>query len=285
MINKVASQNTLLSSQKTKITNRLQEMLEKNNPEKAQSLRTELGQARQILSQIQSSKIDTNKERQAAAQQKIEKLKAQIEALSMTAISDPEGTARKAARLARELAEATREYVKAGGKPSFSGNVSTNAPASNSPSTESTQSASETNASSAIEPSSISSNKSTSENDFIISAKEKTPSEEELKGTTSSAQYITSIRNNINSRIEEVSNRASSTDEDQAFASKVRGLIMVLKNIIKTAKNKLETGEEDTDNKDITEAEKALAETENLLDEGTLNTISSATVAAVNILA
>lgn len=45
MINNVTFQNTLLSSQKTRATNHLREILEKSNPEKAQSLRDEQAQA------------------------------------------------------------------------------------------------------------------------------------------------------------------------------------------------------------------------------------------------
>lgn len=284
MINKVAFQNTLLPPQKTRPTNPLQEMLEKNNPVKAQSLRDELAQATQILTQIQSSKTDANEQRRAAAAQKIQKLKAQIEALQMTGINDPKGTARKAAKLARELAEATREYVNAGGEPGISGNVSTNAPLSNNPPSESAQATDNTSAPTVTESQSISLSKSISENDIITVALGKTSSEEALKDSTGSGHYTTQIRNNIKDRIEQASNLTQSAEEDQAFASEVRRLVSVLKNIIKTAKNKLDRDEGNADNKDVTDAEKALAETEKLLDGGELNTVSSATAGVINIL-
>lgn len=202
----------------------------------------------------------------------------------MTAINDPKGTARKAARLARELAEATREYVNAGGQPSFSGNVSTNASLPDNLPTESTQATSDTGSLTVTEPQSNTQNKNTSENDLVVLTTDETNNEENVKDVTGSNHYTTQIRNDFNDRLEKTSNQTKSAEEGQAFANEVRRLVSILKNIINIAKNKLERDEGDTNNKDITDAEKALAETEKLLDGGELNTVSGAITSVVNIL-
>lgn len=58
---------------------------------------------------------DPSEVRKARAQQKIDQIKKQLEALRMLANIDPEAAARQAARLSRELASAVREYASAGG--------------------------------------------------------------------------------------------------------------------------------------------------------------------------
>ncbi|MEP0068763.1 hypothetical protein [Pyruvatibacter sp.] len=58
---------------------------------------------------------DPSEARKARAQEKIDQIKKQLEALRMLANIDPEAAARQAARLSRELASAVREYASAGG--------------------------------------------------------------------------------------------------------------------------------------------------------------------------
>ncbi|MFN3558298.1 MAG: hypothetical protein ACK4UQ_03335 [Brevundimonas sp.] len=56
-----------------------------------------------------------SEERKAEARQKIEQLKARLQMLRSMASMDPEGTARLAAQLARELGAAVKAYAAAGG--------------------------------------------------------------------------------------------------------------------------------------------------------------------------
>lgn len=58
---------------------------------------------------------EASEERKAQARQKIEQLKARLQMLRSMASMDPEGTARLAAQLARELGAAVKAYAAAGG--------------------------------------------------------------------------------------------------------------------------------------------------------------------------
>ncbi|WP_421730629.1 hypothetical protein [Brevundimonas sp.] len=66
------------------------------------------------LETLKRPQTDAAEERKAAAQKKIEDLKARIRALRMSG-GDPEATARMAAQLARELGSAVKAYAAAGG--------------------------------------------------------------------------------------------------------------------------------------------------------------------------
>lgn len=90
-------------------------VLAKSDPAKAQAWRDEQAQTKQLLNQLAASKTEASAQRKEAARQKIQQLKAQMQALRMMANGDPKTVARQAARLARELASASREYANSGG--------------------------------------------------------------------------------------------------------------------------------------------------------------------------
>jgi len=77
--------------------------------------------ARAAMEALQQRRTKASDERKAAAKQKIEQLKARLQALQSMAAADPRGTARLAAQLARELKAAVKEYGggAAGGGGSF----------------------------------------------------------------------------------------------------------------------------------------------------------------------
>lgn len=66
--------------------------------------------ARTAMEALQQRRTKASDERKAAAKQKIEQLKARLQMLQSMASSDPKGTARLAAQLARELKAAVKEY-------------------------------------------------------------------------------------------------------------------------------------------------------------------------------
>ncbi|PZO03620.1 MAG: hypothetical protein DCF29_11695 [Alphaproteobacteria bacterium] len=70
------------------------------------------GAALETLKQKRSTTSDDAK---AVAKEKVERLKARIRMLQMMATTDPRGTARLAAKLARELGAAVKAYAAAGG--------------------------------------------------------------------------------------------------------------------------------------------------------------------------
>ena len=89
--------------------------LEKANPEKADELKKNLEQSQVILKQLESSRQDINEQRRTAAAEKIQQIKEKLKALRLLMPVDPEALARQVKQLARELAQAVREYVRAGG--------------------------------------------------------------------------------------------------------------------------------------------------------------------------
>ena len=70
-----------------------------------------------------------SEDRKAEARQKIERLKARLQMLKSMASMDPEGTARLAAQLARELGAAVKAYAAAGGTAAGAGSVGAAVPA------------------------------------------------------------------------------------------------------------------------------------------------------------
>ena len=71
--------------------------------------------AKAAVETLKQRRSDVSEERKAIARQKIEQLKARLQALRAMASVDPQGTARLAAKLARELGAAVKAYAAAGG--------------------------------------------------------------------------------------------------------------------------------------------------------------------------
>ncbi|MGE5547166.1 MAG: hypothetical protein ACM33T_09725 [Solirubrobacterales bacterium] len=67
--------------------------------------------ARQALDAIKQAKRDLKAQRKAAAREKIERIKRQIDALRRFAVGNPKAIAREAARLARQLGGAVAEVA------------------------------------------------------------------------------------------------------------------------------------------------------------------------------
>ena len=89
--------------------------LEKTNPQEAHELKRKLEESRNILKRLESSKQDVSEQRRAAAAEKIQQIKEKLKAFRLLMPVDPEAVARQVKQLARELAQAVREYARAGG--------------------------------------------------------------------------------------------------------------------------------------------------------------------------
>lgn len=74
-------------------------------------------EAQTAIDTLKQSRIDLVSQRKAMAMQQIQRIKASIAALKLSGIIDSRMLARMAARLARELAGAVKDYIAAGGKP------------------------------------------------------------------------------------------------------------------------------------------------------------------------
>jgi len=93
----------------------LADFLKKVAPEEVDSWQQQIDDSKRVLSQLQSSHSNINEQRKAAAQQKVDQLKARIQMLRMMAAVNPEAAAKMAKQLARELASAAKEYAAASG--------------------------------------------------------------------------------------------------------------------------------------------------------------------------
>ena len=85
------------------------------DPEKVKKEKEIQNTMQSVLSAMKSSKSDLSDQRKAAAMEKIARIKQSIQALKMSGIVDPKMVGRIAARLAKELAAAVKEYAAAGG--------------------------------------------------------------------------------------------------------------------------------------------------------------------------
>lgn len=75
-----------------------------------------LRSAQEALNAMKSVSVSRKAQRKAAAQEKVERLKKELEVLRMAGVmADPKAVARRAKQIARELAAAAREYASAGG--------------------------------------------------------------------------------------------------------------------------------------------------------------------------
>lgn len=82
-----------------------------DDDEQAKAREARDAKARDALDAIKRAKVNLRGQRKAAAAQKVERLKKELQALRMfSAGGDPKAIARQVARIARELAGAVREY-------------------------------------------------------------------------------------------------------------------------------------------------------------------------------
>ncbi|MQX37288.1 hypothetical protein [Roseospira navarrensis] len=91
------------------------DVLDRIDSDAAAALKEKADQVGRLQAQLKSMSSDAQESRKAAARQKIARIKAQLQALRFLAATNPEAAARQAARLARELASAVRDYKAAGG--------------------------------------------------------------------------------------------------------------------------------------------------------------------------
>jgi hypothetical protein len=276
MINAFSSQTVALSFVKTAADNvrswnasvqkdhptTLFTLLEKSDPEKAEALRKEQAQVRELIEQLRSSQKDVNERRKEAARQKVERLKAEIAALRMMASSDPEAVARQAARLARELSAAAKEYAAAGG----SANSITTA-VSIGPTTPTVAESTQTATSVPTDT------KTVADTQSAKSAHQDAPTTDDDR---------TAFREKINEQIADAQKQFASTTEDETFIRTVRHLMNELKAIIKNAQLKIQLENGTSSDRNVEDAEKALRDTQaslNAISTGALSSVISVNIA------
>lgn len=226
--------------------------------DKYQAFNKQQDSLKQTLQQLQSAKASNSDQRKQDAQEKIERIKAQLQALRLLAQVNPKAAAREAARLSKELASAVKEYAAAGGGSSSATATATPATPASTPTDSSANQAAANTASATTVAAGVAS----------AATAEATVSESE--GKTSPSNTPSPILQQVNANIADMQKRAGSAKQDLDFVSNVHTVLDQLKAIIQRGKDKHDHKGEN----DIHEAEN------NLTD---IQTNAIAATASVNI--
>ncbi|MBP5855873.1 hypothetical protein KAJ83_02555 [Marivibrio halodurans] len=269
-------------------------MLEKSDPEGANALRTQIGEARSVLDRMEAVRENAGDQRKEAARQKIERIKAQLAMLRLLAAADPEAAARQASRLARELAAAVKDYTASGGTatvtPTAGAGVTGGAMAGQTPpptagaTTSGASEAETTTTAEATPPQSTSIQATATPTPDQSPANEGAPGKPDedadgkARGQTGDGSDTApspspreeereAIRNRANALVGQMAQRFGESRAESEFAAEIRQIKAALKTIMEAAKRKLraEDGESDAD-RDIKAGERALREVERALD-------------------
>ncbi|HOW57236.1 MAG TPA: hypothetical protein PKZ12_04485 [Smithellaceae bacterium] len=90
----------------------LLEAISRNNPQKADTLKKQLADAKQAVAQLHAGKSQNLQSRKLAAAEKIKRIREELQLLMMMG-GNPKMIARRIAQLAKELSAAAREYASA----------------------------------------------------------------------------------------------------------------------------------------------------------------------------
>lgn len=193
--------------------------LAKSDPEKAKQAEERMNALQDTLRQMQQMRQDQDAARKEAARQKLARIKAQIQALKLSASGDPKANARQLARLARELQQAARDYSGAGGMDAGGGlgaavpSGNDTAKASSAEAAPAADAAPDTaRAAAAVEETETSAQEN--QGDGAVAARE-----EDSEGTDSSPR--------------------GTSEEDRAFAEEARRLQRQIKQMLQEQKNRL----------------------------------------------
>lgn len=257
--------------------------IEKTDPDKAAELRKKKDDADSLLQRMQSSKQDIAAQKKEAARQKIQQLKQQLQALRLSS-GDPKATARQAARLAKELAQAVKDYSGGGASAGAAAAPVAAAPAAANPAATATGTAAAT-AATAQTPATAQATDAAAQAPAPVAAD--TSASLDTAGAQTAAQQAT-----------QASPDASATDKakaaaagvkpadtsDEDFARDVRRMMSELKNILKSAKEKLQRQSKNAGGlQDVASGEKSLGDAEKMLQkmlgDGTPSALAAANAA------
>ena len=233
--------------------------------ENAKNLIARQSELKNVLQQIQKSKSDEDSQRKEAARQKVERLKAQIRALKLRAMINPQAVVRQAAQLARELANAVKDYSGSGGGGDVfaaGGGATLVAPATDSQASVQAQ----------AEAQQVQAEASSEAREIAQGGSQPTVAEEE---TTAPNEEI---QNAVNEKISDLNAKVGASRADQEFANEARKLLNELKSIVQRAKLSQDSKTAGAKGNDVQEADKALQEAEqgiNGIVSGALSTLTS----------
>ena len=310
MVEQIPSQNSALllmnavadtSRASSNRSSSLIDLLAKEDPEKASALKKKMEEADSLIQQLKSRKVDFNEQRKAAAQQKIQRIKAQLESLRLLASVNPEAAARRAAQPSRELAAAVKEYAAAGGGAAgaVGSMVSAGQPAANTGAEAPNAQTTGADAAAPVAAAAAGIDAGAAGSDDAgkpVGAESDKQSpvgaavEDAVEGEDDDASDIfnddggQTVRERVLELSASMGQRFAETRGKQEFMSLVRDVKNQLKAILETAKRQLEREDNDAADKDISSAEKALQDVDGALNQ-MIPTITAGALAGVNILA
>lgn len=218
------------------------ENLAKSDPEKAKQAEERMNALQDTLRQMQQMRQDQDAARKEAARQKIARIKAQIQALKLSASGDPKANARQLARLARELQQAARDYSGAGGVDA-GGGLGAAAPSGND--------AAKASAGEAAPAAASAAGPNTAGTAAADAEETEAPAQENHGNTTAAAREEDSEGADSSAR--------GTSEEDRAFAEEARRLQRQIKQMLQEQKRRLaEEGKNGAG--DVQAAEAALRE-------------------------
>ncbi|RZJ43676.1 MAG: hypothetical protein EON86_04775 [Brevundimonas sp.] len=170
-----------------------------------------------------------SEERKAEARQKIEQLKARLQMLRSMASMDPEGTARLAAQLARELGAAVKAYAAAGGTGGGGGTTGVAVPAPTGVDAATTQTG-----------------------DVAVATAESAPTDPtagkaagKSEDAGKSANPYQSVLDEQQAQAADMSRRSGEQRADREFMADVRKMAAELKALVRAATEKARAGDDD----------------------------------------
>ncbi len=266
------SRNAALLTNQSNQENLLIGLIEKSDPDTADDLRKEQSQVESIIKQLQASKVDLEDRIKQAAAAKLARIKAELAILRLTAGGDPEATARKAARLAKELSAAVADYANAGSETTEATDQSNKDITSANKAVTAPQDGQETLSGEA------NAGATQPQDNAEVSNPSAAPTDAEK-----SANAKTGLQQTVETQIADAERKAAEKNAEAAFLREAKRILDELKSIIKTAKKQLEAQGETPPNSDIEQAENSIQETTNTLSQITSASVSVSTSVTVNI--
>lgn len=252
--------------------------------EKSLPLSKEQQETQDLIQRLEANKKTLSEQQKEAARRKVEQIKAKLEALRFLAASNPEAAAKEAARLARELAAASKQYANAsgGGGGQLLSSPSQSATASSAGGVQNVSvsvvdaegGAKGINVQTQVNVPNTSSNEKQTDDVF---GQDDSITEGESEVDEQSEEYnlnTTSVRETLDKALQKAREERSEKEADDKFVSDVRAILASLKSIVSSLKRK---GEDDDIDKgqDLKNAESAIKEIEKSLSDIALGGINA----------
>lgn len=232
-------------------------LLQPLDPEKAKKAEETKQVLQQTLMAMKNSKNKLGQEKKAMAAQKIARIKESLKNLKMMQFTDPKAMARMAARLAKELASAVKEYASAGATYT----EVQNAGGGTSPTAQATQSDGTGQKDAVTQADAQTTEAHLAENPVTVPvATTPSPKDEQTKDDTSKATGAYEKTQSLSNE-DKGTKTTRQKDDDSEFTKEAKKIMDELREMIKSLRQKV--GKKPLfKNDEVGEAEKALKEAE-----------------------